>query len=60
MGPRLVSVCAGPGGCGHHAGRVLRWADGLQGQAEDQSLPLAQSPEDLLQAQQLLHQDPTV
>lgn len=52
-----VHVCAGPWWRRHHAGGLLQWPDGLQGQAEDQPFPLAQSAQDLLQTQQLLYQN---
>lgn len=52
-----VHVCAGPWWRRHYAGGLLQWPDGLQGQAEDQPFPLAQSAQDLLQTQQLLYQN---
>ena len=54
-----VYVCAGLGGCGDHAGCVFQRAADLQRPSEDQPLRLAQSPQDLLQEEQLLHQDTT-
>lgn len=52
-------LCAGLGGRGHHAGRVQQRAAGLQRPAPDQQVLLAEDPQDLLQEEQLLHQDPT-
>lgn len=42
----------------HHAGRERQRAAHLQRPPQDQSLRLAQNPQDLLQEKQLLHQDP--
>lgn len=55
-----VHVCAGPRWRRHYAGGLLQWPDGLQGQAEDQPFPLAQSAQDLLQTQQLLYQNQSI
>lgn len=57
----LCVVCgSGPGWSGHHSGGLLQWSDGLQGQAENQPFPVAQSVEGFLQTQQLLHQNTAV
>lgn len=55
----LVCVSSpGLGGCGDHVGRLCKWPAHLQRQVEDQQVRLAQNPKDLLQEEQLLHQNP--
>lgn len=51
-------LCVGLGGSGHHAGRVQQRSAGLQRPTQDQQVLLAKDPQDLLQEEQLLHQDP--
>lgn len=65
--PRFVLICfemmidhlSGFRGGGDHVGRLFLWSSHLPRSASHQPLRLAESPEDLLQTQQLLHQDPT-
>lgn len=49
----------GLGGRGHHARCVCQRPAGLQRQAPDKSIRLAQNPQDFVQEEQLLHQDQT-
>lgn len=56
------TVCCcfvGLGGDRHHAGRQRKRSANLPGSIEDQPLRMAQNTQDLLQAEQLLHQDQT-
>lgn len=48
----------GLGGCGDYAGSLCKWPTHLQRQVADQQIRLAQNPQNLLQKEQLLHQNP--
>lgn len=48
----------GLGGCGDYAGSLCKWPTHLQRQVADQQIRLAQNPQNLLQEEQLLHQNP--
>lgn len=51
--------CPGLGRDRHHARRERQRAADLQRPPQDQSIRLAENPQDLLQEKQLLHQDPS-
>lgn len=58
----VISWCVlSPGlwGCRDHVGSLCKWPAHLQRQVADQQVRLAQNPQDLLQEEQLLHQNPS-
>ena len=58
----VFSCCvwfSGLWGCGDNAGSLCKWPSYLQRPVEDQQICLAKNPEDLLQEEQLLYQNPT-